>query len=315
MIQWDEFKDQVAEGHKTYLARLFAVGGTRAQILGACVTGDADYARQLLSQDPSLASIQTGEVTPIRLAAYYGHPVVAELLIEHGAAIDQAASHSQDFPLHLAAEQGHADVVGLLLEKGANIDSRAHGRTPLLAAAKHKHVDVIRALARAGADLEARGERDADRTALQEAVFNGYGEAVELLVGAGANVNAEPSSGPEIGFAIEDENTGPIIGDGGARPLYQAVCLRWPGIVNFLLDRGADINALSFGWSALHAAVAMPDKGMVELLLRRGADPHVKSDVKSPLGEENNHRTPMELLAGFRRSGALLRKVAPSALT
>lgn len=46
---------------------------------------------------------------------------------------------------------------------------------------------------------------------------------------------------------------------------------------------------------------------MVELLLRRGADPYVKSDVKSPLGEEFNHQTPMELLAGFRRSGELLR--------
>src|SRR3954471_21687757 len=102
MIHWDDIKDRVDKWHKTCLARLFEIGGTRAQILGACVAGDMDYARQLLGQDPSLASIPTGEVTPLRLAAYYGHRAVAELLIEHGAAVDRPASQSGDFPLHLA---------------------------------------------------------------------------------------------------------------------------------------------------------------------------------------------------------------------
>ncbi len=310
MIQWDDIKDTVAEGHKTSLTRLFEAGGFNAQILGASVAGDVDYARQLVGQDATLASIPTGEVTPLRLAAYYGHRAVAELLIEYGAPLDQAASDSKDFPLHLAAAQGHADVVALLLEEGAHVDSRAHHeRTPLLEAAKHNRVDVIRLLVRAGADLEARGGDvwEDGRTALQEAVHIDS-DAVEELVRAGANVNAEPTARPSLPFQIVDENTGPVIGDWGARPLYQAVCLRWPKVVNFLLDHGADINALSFGWSALHAAVAMPDKTMVELLLRRGANPQVKSDVKSPLGEEYDHRTPTELLAGFRRSGVLLRK-------
>jgi hypothetical protein len=35
-----------------------------------------------------------------------------------------------------------------------------------------------------------------------------------------------------------------------------AVCAQWTQIVELLLDHGADINALSFGWSALHTAVA-----------------------------------------------------------
>jgi len=58
----------------------------------------------------------------------------------------------------------------------------------------------------------------------------------------------------------------------GTRPLHMAVCAQWTQIVELLLDHGADINALSFGWSALHTAVAIPDPAMVELLLRRGAD-------------------------------------------
>jgi ankyrin repeat protein len=295
--------------------RLFEVGGTNAQVLGACVVGDLDYVRQMLGLNPRLASIPTGEVTPLRLAAYYGHRAVMESLIEHGARLDQAASEARDFPLHLAAAQGHADVVALLLEKGANVDSRARfDRTPLLEAAKHNRVEVIRILAAAGADLEARGGEvwEEARTALQEAVHVGS-DAVEELVRAGANINAEPTAEPSLPFQIVDENAGPVIGDWGARPLYQAVCLRRPKMVNFLLDHGADIDALSHGWSALHAAVAMPDKTMVELLLRRGANPEVKSEVKSPLGDEYNHRTPAELLAGFRRAGVLLLKAVARA--
>ena len=72
-------------------------------------------------------------------------------------------------------------------------------------------------------------------------------------------------------------------------------------------DNGADIDALSFGWSAMHAAVAMPDADMAELLIRHGADPYVKADLRSPVGPEHNHPTPMDLLAGFRRSAELLR--------
>src|SRR3954470_24802058 len=177
MIQWDDIKDKVGKGQTRYLTRLFEAGGPRAQILGACVAGNSDYARLLLGQDPSLASIPTGEVTPLRLAAYYGYRAVAELLLEHGAAIDQPASQSADFPLHLAARQGHADVVALLLEKGAEVNGTdVAGRTPLFAAAGGNGVDAIRVLVAAGADLEARGETlrgwESDRTALQQAIYN-----------------------------------------------------------------------------------------------------------------------------------------------
>ena len=239
---------------------------------------------------------------------------MAELLIENGAPVNQPASHSRDFPLHLAAAQGHADVVAFLLANGAHVDSRAQfERTPLLEAVKHNRVNVIRVLVGAGADLEARGGDvwEEGRTALQEAM-NISSETVEELVRTGANVNAEPCTKPSLPFQIITENDGPVIGDWGARPLYQAVCRCWPEMVTFLLDHGADIDALSFGWSALHAAAAMPAKTMAELLLRRGANPEVKSDVKSPLGEEYNHRTPAELLAGFRRSGMLLRQAVKS---
>ena len=51
---------------------------------------------------------------------------------------------------------------------------------------------------------------------------------------------------------------------------------------------------------------------MLELLLRRGADPQVRSDVRSPLGPEYNHRTPLEMLEGFRRYAQLLQNRMPT---
>jgi ankyrin repeat protein len=198
--------------------------------------------------------------------------------------------------------------VAALIRHGADVNARnRHGTTPLLESASQQNPLVIRLLAEAGADMESSDERG---TALQSALSQGCRDVVEELVKQGANVNAEPNPQPDLGWVIYTEDEWPLlVGDTvGTRPLYLAVCGWSPEVVEFLLDHGAEINALSFGWSALHAAVVKPDRRMVELLLRRGADPHVRSDVHSVVGVEYNHRTPMDLLDGFRRSAQHLRE-------
>jgi len=299
--------DEVKKSHLRFLEPWFHRGGPPAEMLTACVSGDTGAARALLARDPGLATVPSGEVTPLRLAACYGHRELAEALLDHGAPHDSPASHYRDFPLHLAARRGHSEVVAALIRHGADVNaSNYHGVTPLLESARQQNPEVIRLLAEAGADVEAR---DVGGTALQSALFRGWRDVVEELVKHGANVNAEPTLHPDLGWSIRTADEWPLLDDdaGGARPLYLAVCGRSPEVVEFLLDHGAQINALSFGWSALHAAVVKPDRHMVELLLRRGADPYVSSDVHSAIGVEYNHRTPMDLLMGFRRSAQLLR--------
>jgi ankyrin repeat protein len=167
---------------------------------------------------------------------------------------------------------------------------------------------AVRLLVHAGANLESR-EHSGDNTVLQHAIVHGHGDVIRELVLLGANVNAETGPQPHLWFRILAEHQWPPDDTyEGTRPLFMAVCRRWPEIVKLLLDHGADINALSFGWSALHAAVAIPDLEMAELLLRRGADRYVKADLKSRRGPDWNHQTPMDLLAGFRRSAQLLRE-------
>lgn len=79
--------------------------------------------------------------------------------------------------------------------------------------------------------------------------------------------------------------------------LNQGVGIRWATdaegnedrakLVNFLLEKGVDINAIDrrSGISALHAAVLENNPPVVELLLRNGANPSVKDRAggKTPL--------------------------------
>jgi ankyrin repeat protein len=302
--------NEIKKAHSRFLEPWFNRGGPPAEMLSACVSGDTSAARALLEREPGLATIPSGEVTPLRLAAYYGHRELVEVLLDRGAPHDSPASHYWDFPLHLAARRGHSEVVAALIRHGADVNAGNRGGvTPLLASARQQqNPEVIRLLAEAGADLEAR---DRNGTALQLVLSEGRQDVVEELLKHGANVNAEPNLHADLGWSIRTTDEWPL-NVAGARPLYLAVWGWSAEVAELLLDRGAEIDALSYGWSALHAAVVRRDGPMAELLLRRGADRYIRSDVNSSVGVEYNHRTPMDLLVGFRRSAQLLRNLKGS---
>jgi len=70
-------------------------------------------------------------------------------------------------------------------------------------------------------------------------------------------------------------------------PIHSAVAARSTQLVAFLLDQGADINATqASGYTPLHAAAHSGDEEMIKLLLERMADINATTD---------DGQTPMEL--------------------
>src|SRR5262249_37576528 len=96
-----------------------------------------------------------------------------------------------------AAANGHRSVVGVLLENHADPNLRnIRGGTALMMAASKGHLEVIRVLLSSGADPNI--DSDNSLTVLMIAacgVNTSSPEIVNLLLDAGANVNAQNSDG------------------------------------------------------------------------------------------------------------------------
>ena len=99
-------------------------------------------------------------------------------------------------------------------------------------------------------------------TALHLAAFFGHDEAVERLLGAGADVNAVARNA-ELQVA----------------PLHSAAAGAHSSIVATLLEHGADPNARQGGgFTPLHAAAQNDDRESLEALLESGADPALANE-------------------------------------
>jgi ankyrin repeat protein len=118
-----------------------------------------------------------GGLTPLMHAARQGHVESIEVLLDHGADIDQVGGGDGTAPLLIATINGQFDAAVLLLERGAdaNIQSELNGATPLFAAVnsewqprtrypqpqeraqqQHGYIEVMEKLLEAGADPDAR---------------------------------------------------------------------------------------------------------------------------------------------------------------
>jgi hypothetical protein len=93
--------------------------------------------------------------TALHAAAYRGRALVAQLLLDAGAAADARTTQGLS-PLHVAASRGHAQVVRLLLAAGAPTDPKTTRRvTPLMAAAANGRAACVKLLLARGANAAA----------------------------------------------------------------------------------------------------------------------------------------------------------------
>jgi ankyrin repeat protein len=128
-------------------------------------------------------------------------------------------------PLQLAVYHDDVAEVQRLLKAGANVSlANNYGVTPMSLAADVANTQVIKMLLDAGAD--ANSPNADGQTALHAVARTGNVEAAELLVKQGAKVDAKEKFG-------------------GQTPLMWASARRHPKMMQFLISKGADVNASS----------------------------------------------------------------------
>ena len=190
------------------------------------------------------------------------HVDIATALIAHGANVN--VSHEMQppqlfpfgngtwQPLSLAARLGCHGLMRHLLQHGAAVDaSNSAGQTALIEVASRGLTEAVEILLNAGANVEAK-TKIGGKTALLLAADEGHADVVQMLLNRKANVNTRNSD--------------------GETPLMLAAAGGHLEVVRSLLARGADVAAQDrFANTALHNAEKYGGPAVTQLLRSAGA--------------------------------------------
>ena len=165
-----------------------------------------------------------------------------------------------DLPLHLATWSNAVSALCMLIDFGADVRAKiGSGWTALHIAARFNAISSATPLAAHGADVASQDRHG--WTALHAAVRYDSFEMAEFLLDQGAPVNAPDENGmTPLHFAVIGE--GPNVKD-------------TPRFARLLLERGADVNALTtdeFGVTPLDMATTLGLPITAGLLGRYGGD-------------------------------------------
>ena len=126
----------------------------------------------------------------LRRPIWNNNPALVQLLLDHGASIENTDVENNDFcPLIYASELGREDIVKILLPRGANPNFETREReNALVTAARGGYVRIVQMLLDHGVHFRLYGI-----TALWHAAQNGDQEIVHLLLEKDVNPNIPPT--------------------------------------------------------------------------------------------------------------------------
>ncbi|KAK4894946.1 hypothetical protein LTR27_006813 [Elasticomyces elasticus] len=321
--KYDTFVTASYYGHKGVLELLWNAGVRDAvvpydepfSLLCAAILGietraqhrssmdDLEVVRFLLEHGVDVDFVRYG-INALCLAAYAGHYLLVQLLLDAGADanLPAASGHMahdvliffpQGGPLQAAAECGHFAVVQLLLNRGAEVNLSADHLfgSALHAASGAGHEETVHLLLQSGADPNAQ---NCYGPALSAAVVRGtYADldtsidnvaVVRLLLHAGADPNAKSRNPDHCGSALA---TACKLADNNVKTLVT------------LLEAGADVNASNSTLNALQVAARYSyDSLAVSTLLQWGADVNVPGSNETREWLRDSH-IPSDESAGY----------------
>ena len=240
--------------------------------------------------------------------AMWEDPAVCQVLIDAGADIETKDICGRS-PLHWACRSGALDVVKVLLKAGAGVCvTDNQGYTCLFYAAQHGHTETVRYLVGLPeVDVNHKGERG---TAVNVAAIANHADMVEVLIDAGADIEAKDVSGHNAGRSplhvasqrgnlrvvevLVKAGAGMCVTDnGGETCLSLAAFNGHTEIVRTLLCMPeVDVNQSNTrGYTSLHLAVSRKHyqvfqkrSAVCQVLIDAGADVEAKDDMGfSPL--------------------------------
>lgn len=231
----------------------------------AVMLGDAELIKYYLAQGIDANSkltkgLSKGDSWLITAIGYkHKNTNLIELLLNHGAKVNEKTGTFKFSPLHRVAIVGYKsnftscrDIGELLIARGADVNAEdKHGNTPLHWAASLGHHDIVELFVECHVNINHINQ--AGSNALCEAVQRNHRQIVEYLLSHDAEVNLTDKSG------------------------YTPLCLAFQKsgddeIIKLLVAYGADVNSQDLkGFSPLHRAVIQKKQNMVEFLLAHGA--------------------------------------------
>lgn len=254
--------------------------------LKAIRAGDLDKFKALIAADPSLATSRSSKSHPTLLQALVldgkdkpNNVEMAQVLIDAGAELNE--------PLVAAASIDNRAVAELLLDHGAAIDGTG-GWSPLEEALYWNSQSVIALLLERGAKVQnLRTAAGLGRVDLIESYFNADGslkpEAGKINWPWGDLDNIASSNHDAAGKQSLADRVNAWSQDrqGIINNAFVYACMHGHiEAAKLLLDKGAEIDVIPGGFdyagTGLHYAALNGQRAMVEFLLAHGADRNVK---------------------------------------
>ena len=307
--RWPRAAGIVLAGMLGSVAATGVAAGADGGLADAAKARDWAQVAALIGEGADVDARQADGATALHWAAYWDEADALAGLIRAGADVNAQNDYGAS-PLWAACANRHPGIVERLLAAGADPNlGLGSGETLLMRCAHTGDPRAVRALLAHGVDVDAR-EPAREQTALMWAVANRQAAATRVLLEHGAAVDARTRTVRQFRGTGERSTTSPQgaswFDAGGFTPLLFAarhgdiesarallaagadvndqgadgnsvlVVAAMSGnesLAEFLLAEGADPDAASAGYTALHAAVLRSQPDLLRALLAAGVDP------------------------------------------